>query len=343
MHQAKSLSGKMKRIKSDIMAEMVEILQVPQLDAKLPGFLNLAFYNLSAENTYLKEELHDALKDHVYARLYKYQKDYKAKRFSVMLNNLSFDLFSMSENSLAFSYADVFHKFRKDYLEENKHLLELQSSPVFMDVRSTFSGVKGAYNQLRNRLASENGACAINPDIRDISDMSAVYNDAVKKMANLFVECGIVSLEDVSDPKCGNVPESFQVLSTYIKQLNDFLDGSEDMDNEMLRDCLREIDSSFDSDVFDNVLNHIEFKYTGHKTIDWPGIYDCEYRSGKSSDDSLFGLIYNLNFSSDYSVQFWEDIFEDLGFEIQKAKGCLKANISFKDFMSLDLQAAKKN
>jgi len=343
MHQPKSLSGKMKRIKSDIMAEMVEILQVPQVDMKSSDFLNLAFYNLSAENIYLKEGMHDALKDHVYARLNKYQKHHKAERFRVMLNRLSFDLFSNSEGSLALSYADVFHEFRKDYLEENKHLLELQSSPVFMDVHSTFSGVKGAYNQLRDRLESKKGACAINLDIKYISDMSAAYNDTVKDMANLFVECGIVSLEDVSDPKCGNVPESFQVLSSYIKQLNDFLAGSEGMDNEKLRDCLREIDSSFDSDVFDNVLNHIEFKYTGHKNMGWPGIYDGEYRSGKSSDDSLFGLIYNLNFSPDYSILFWEDIFEGLGFEIQKAEGHLVANISFKDFMSLDLKAADKN
>ncbi len=328
-------------IKSDIMAEMVEILQVPQVDAKLPDLLNLAFYNLSAENIYLKEELHDTLKDHVYARLNKYQRGFKADRFSQMLNKISFDLFSMSENSLAISYGNVFHEFRKDYLERNNHISELQNSPVFMDVRSTFSGVKGAYNQLRDRLESKKSACAINLDLKYISDMSTAYNDAVKKMANIFVGCGILSLEDVSDPKYGGDSRDFQVLNSYIKQLNEFLAGSEGMDNEKLRDGFCEIDSSFDSGVFGNILNHIEFKYTGHKTLDWPGIYDGGYRSEKSSDDSLFGLIYNLNFSSDYSILFWEDIFKGLGFEIQKADGCLKANISFKDFMSLDFTAGK--
>ena len=341
MHQAKLLSGKIKMIKSDIMAEMVEILQVPQVDAKLPDLLNLAFYNLSAENIYLKEELHDTLKDHVYARLNKYQRGFKADRFSQMLNKISFDLFSMSENSLAISYGNVFHEFRKDYLERNNHISELQNSPVFMDVRSTFSGVKGAYNQLRDRLESKKSACAINLDLKYISDMSTAYNDAVKKMANIFVGCGILSLEDVSDPKYGGDSRDFQVLNSYIKQLNEFLADSEGMDNEKLRDGFCEIDSSFDSGVFDNILNHIEFKYTGHKTLDWPGIYDGGYRSEKSSDDSLFGLIYNLNFSSDYSILFWEDIFKGLGFEIQKADGCLKANIGFKDFMDLGLAAGK--
>ncbi len=343
MHQAKLLSGKIKMIKSDIMAEMVEILQVPQVDAKLPDLLNLAFYNLSAENIYLKEELHDTLKDHVYARLNKYQRGFKADRFSQMLNKISFDLFSMSENSLAISYGNVFHEFRKDYLERNNHISELQNSPVFMDVRSKFLEIKTACNEFSECLESGKDVSAIRPEIEKILYASAKYNDTVKEMANIFVGCGILSLEDVSDPKYGGDSRDFQVLNSYIKQLNDFLAGSEDMDNEKLRDGFCEIDSSFDSGVFDNALNHIEFKYTGHKTLDWPGIYDGGYRYEKSSDDSLFGLIHNLNFPSDYSILFWEDIFKGLGFEIQKADGCLKANIDFKDFMSLDLKADDKN
>ena len=110
----------------------------------------------------------------------------------------------------------------------------------------------------------------------------------------------------------------------------------------MLKNGLREIDSSFDSEVFDNVLNHIKYVYTGHKTLDWPGIYNGDYRSGKSSGDSLFGQLYRLNFPFEYSVQFWEEIFEDLGFEIQKSEGQLMANIGFKDFMNLDLQVTEK-
>ncbi|MCK5062885.1 MAG: hypothetical protein KAR23_03070, partial [Candidatus Aenigmarchaeota archaeon] len=235
-----------------------------------------------------------------------------------------------------------FHEFRKDYHEQNKHLSELQNSPVFIDVYSKFSGIKLAYDQLRDRLASEVGVCSIRPDIRKVSDASAVYNDAVKEMASIFVKHGIVSLGDVSDLKNGNTPKYFQILNRHIQQLNDLLAGSKSQDNEMLKNGLREIDSSFDSEVFDNVLNHIKYVYTGHKTLDWPGIYNGDYRSEKSSKDSLFGLLYRLNFPSEYSVQFWEDIFEDLGFEIEKSEGQLMANMSFKDFMNLNLQIAEK-
>ncbi len=321
---------------------MVEILQVPQIDTKLSGFLNVASYTLSAEDISLREGLYDALKGHVYARLNKYQKDYGAKRFGAMLNNISFDLFSESENSLAISYADAFHKFRKNYLEQNKYLSEFQNSPVFLDVYSRFSRINVAYNQLMDSLVNEKGVSVIRSDIGKISDVLALYNDAVKEMANLFVKHGIVPLEDVSDLKSGDVPESFQVLDSYVKQLNDFLVGSEGLDDEKLRDGLCEIDSSFDSEVFDNVLNHMKYVYTGYETLDWPGIYNGDYRSEKSSKDSLFGLLYRLNFPSEYSVQFWEDIFEDLGFEIEKSEGQLMANMSFKDFMNLNLQIAEK-
>lgn len=325
------------------MAEMEKLLQIPQLDANLFDFLNLAVGVLSDEDKYFKEGLYDALKDHVYGRLNKYRKDHRARKFSVMLSSSSFDLFSESENSLAISYAEAFHKFRKDYQEQNKHLSELQNSPVFIDVYSKFSGVKLAYDQFRDCLADERRVCLIRPDAGKISEVSAVYNDAVKEMASLFVKHGLVSLGDVSDLKQGDVFESFQVLNSYIEQLNDFLAGSDDLDDERLRDGLSEIDSSFDSEVFDNVLDHIKYVYTGHKTLDWPGVYNGDYRSGKSSGDSLFGLLYHLNFPSEYSVRFWEEIFEDLGFEIEKSEGQLMANISFKEFMALDFQIAEKN
>ena len=197
-----------------IVAEMEKLLQVPQIDEKLFDFLNLAFDTLSDEDKYFREGLYGALKDHVYGRLNKYQKDHKAKRFSVMLNSISFDLFSESEDSLARSYANAFHEFRKDYHEQNKHLSELQNSPVFIDVYSKFSGIKLAYDQLRDRLASEVGVCSIRPDIRKVSDASAVYNDAVKEMASIFVKHGIVSLGDVSDLKNGNTPKYFQIFNS---------------------------------------------------------------------------------------------------------------------------------
>ncbi len=325
------------------MAEMEELLQVPQIDVKLPDFLNLAFYNLSAEDIYLREGLHDALKDHVYARLNKYQRDFKADRFSKMLSNISFDLFSMSENSLARTYADVFLKFRKDYLGQNQYLSELQNNSIFLDVYSKFIEIKTAYDRFSECLANEKDVSAIKPDIEKISKASVAYNDAVKEMANIFVEQGIVPLEDVSDPESGGTPEYLHVLNRPIQQLNDFLTGPEGLDDEKMIEGLREINGSFDGEIFDNVLGHIRYMYTGDKNMGWSDLFCNDHHSEKSSKGSLFGLLHHLNFPSEYPIQFWEGIFDGLGFEIQKSEGHLIANIGFKDFMNLNLQVAEKN
>lgn len=324
------------------MAEMEELLQVSQIDAKLPGFLNLASYALSAEDIYLRNGLYHVLKDHIYIGLRGYQKDDREKRFMELVDNISFDLFSESENSLATSFADVFHKFKKGYSEQNKHLSELQNNYIFLDLYSTFSDIKTAYNEFSECLSNEKDVSEIRFNIGKISAASTAYNDAVKKMANIFVECGIVSLEDVSDPISDDTPEYFQALNQYLEDLNGFLAGSEGLNDEKLKNNLREIDTGFDSKVFDNVLEYMRCMYTGHKILDWSGIYNHDYRLGKSSDDSLFGLIYHLIYPSKYSILFWEDIFEGLGFEIQKSEGHLIASIGFKDFMNLDLLAAEK-
>ena len=274
----------------DTASELIE-----QIDPSLFALLDVFDDALSEKNKKFRDGLFEYLKKNIPAELDKLRVPRKELEF---ISEVSLPIYSGESSEFQESMGELFFEYDKDHKDKNKEFLKVIDNWMYFEIDDNLPEVIDKYI---NRSLIEEGEIPLiiarnynTPE--NLKDSISAYNLAVKKMANLFVEHGILSLVDVGTLKDKDID------NPQVDEFNELLLQSNTEKKDVLSEHLRKAylnikeNSSVSSWFYRNDLSDVPM-------------------------DSFFGKMHDINMSVRHYLPVLKEVFESFGFELKTENG----------------------